>query len=60
MTWPAPHRDDALVVAETDGDGWLYDPDGRLPYGDWHWTAHLTNALHDAGWWVTQQRRKQS
>lgn len=58
MTWPPPHRDDVKVIEDPDGEGWLYDPFGRHPWGDMHWTRHLTNALHDAGWSVARQRRE--
>lgn len=56
MTWRAPYREERRVWRNEDGDriGWKYVTDSLYP----GWTSHLTNALHDAGWWVTRERRR--
>jgi len=55
MMLPAP-TDHPRVIMDPGYQGWLYDSNGRPPSGDYHWTAHLTNALHDAGWQVMRER----
>lgn len=59
-TWPAP-RTIPLVWQEDGIDGYNYVLD-EYPMGSpsWRWacgwSAHLTNALHDAGYYVTKRR----
>lgn len=60
MNLPPPHPIERRVWRDPDGNGWNYTSLDNWPFGDCHWTAHLTNALHDAGWQVTEQRRRRA
>jgi len=62
MTGFPPPRTHPLVWEYGPQPGYSYLTD-ELPLGSEHWrwraswTEHLTNALHDAGFYVSQRRR---
>lgn len=63
MTGFPPPTTRPLVQVPDDPDlvGWLYR-DEEIPLGGRErsrWTAHLTNALHDAGFFVARRRRRE-
>lgn len=58
MTFPPPNPCSRRVYPTKRGAvGWIYLTDDMRTR---NYTAHLTNALHDAGWHVILERRRQA